>query len=220
MRQPLQKILLPVLNDTFEKQVEAVKDLILAETNIKEIQYVKDTEGLVKKSIKPNFKTLGRKLGKHMKAANGIISAFGETEIQQIESSGGYTLDIDGEKIELAAEDFVISSLDIPGWTVANDGPLTVALDTSLTDDLLAEGMARELINRIQNMRKEAGFEVTDRIKVSIEKQAAVDAAINGFGEMVKAEVLADEIMMGDGGNGAAVELPGDLSVKIDVSKV
>ena len=220
VRQPLQKILLPVLNDTFEGQVEAIKDLILAETNIKEIQYVKDTEGLVKKSIKPNFKTLGRKLGKHMKAANGIISAFGEAEIQTIESSGGYTLDIDGEKIELTAEDFLISSLDIPGWTVANDGPLTVALDTSLTDDLLSEGMARELINRIQNMRKEAGFEVTDRIKVSIEKQDAVNAAISGFGDMIKTEVLADEILLGDGGNGTAVELPGDLLVKIGVGKV
>ncbi len=220
VRQPLEKILLPVLNPTFEGQVEAIKDLILAETNIKEIQYVTDTEGLVKKSIKPNFKTLGRKLGKHMKAANGIISAFGEQEISAIESTGGFTLDIEGEKIELLAEDFVISSLDIPGWTVANDGPLTVALDTTLTDDLLAEGMARELINRIQNIRKDSGLEVTDRIKVSIEKHEAIESAVEGFGEMIMAEVLADTVLAMKGVNGVAVDLPGEVNLGIAVEKI
>ena len=220
VRQPLQKVLLPVLNATFEQQVDAVKDLVLAETNIKEIQYVKDTEGLVKKSIKPNFKTLGRKLGKHMKAANAIISAFGDEEIKTIESSGTYTLDIEGEKIDLLAEDFVISNLDIPGWTVANDGPLTVALDTTLTDDLLAEGMARELINRIQNLRKEAGFEVTDRIKVNIEQHEAIEKAVAQFGEMIKAEVLADEVKASAGVSAAKVELPGEVEVGIGVERV
>ncbi len=220
VRQPLQKMLLPVLNETFEKQVEAVKNLILAETNIKEIQYVKDTEGLVKKSIKPNFKTLGRKLGQHMKAANEIISQFGDNEISTIESTGKYTLEVGDEKIELLAEDFVISSLDIPGWTVANDGPLTVALDTTLTDDLLAEGMARELINRIQNLRKDAGFEVTDRIKVSIEKHEAIEAAVAGFGDIIKAEVLADEVIAAAGVEGVAVELPGEVGLNIGVEKV
>ncbi|NNE29869.1 MAG: isoleucine--tRNA ligase, partial [Saprospiraceae bacterium] len=220
VRQPLQKILLPVLNETFESQVKAVNDLILAETNIKEIQYVKDTEGLVKKSIKPNFKTLGRKLGKNMKAAAAAIGAMGEAEIKDVESKGVYTLALNGDSYELDLEDFVISSADIPGWTVANDGPLTVALDTTLNDVLLAEGMAKELINRIQNIRKDSGLEVTDRIEVIIDDHEAVRPAVEQFGDMIKAEVLAEGISLGDASGGTEVELPGELCLRIKVAKI
>ena len=187
VRQPLQKILLPVLDAAFSEQVEGVKDLILAEVNVKDIEYVTDTSGIVKKSIKPNFKTLGRILGKNMKAAIPLINQLGQEDIAQIEANNAYKLSIDGQDYDLTLADFVISAEDIPGWLVANDGDLTVALDITLTDDLKAEGMARELVNRIQNVRKNKDFNVTDRINVALEKHDLVTAAVASFGDYIKA---------------------------------
>ena len=198
VRQPLQKIMLPILDESFSAQVDGVKDLILAEVNVKEIEYITDTEGIVKKKIKPNFKTLGRKLGKNMKAAIPIINQLGQEDIAAIEKSNAYQLTIDGENYELTLEDFEIIAEDIPGWLVANDGDLTVAMDISLTDDLRAEGMARELVNRIQNLRKTKDFNVTDRIKITLEKQETVLSAVELFSDYINAEVLSNQLTLAD----------------------
>jgi len=216
VRQPLQKILLPLLNDAFKAQVEGVKDLILAEVNVKEIEYVTDTSGILKKKIKPNFKTLGRRLGKNMKAAVQTIAKFSQEEITAIENTGIYRLNVDGESFDLSLEDFEISTEDIPGWSVANDGPLTVALDVTLTDHLVAEGTARELVNRIQNIRKNKDFNVTDRIAVLLEKHEAVAAAVAHFGEYIKNETLATKLdLVNDLANGEQIELPDGVELGV-----
>ncbi len=209
VRQPLQKVLLPILDKSFQKQVEAVKDLILSEVNVKEFEYITDTSGIVNKSIKANFKTLGRKLGKNMKAVSQVINGFSQDNIAELESKGNFTVKANGESFELGLEDFIITSDDIPGWSVANDGPLTVALDITLTEDLKAEGMARELVNRIQNLRKAKDFNVTDRIKVNIQHHDMLETAINQFGDYVKAEVLADSLTLAKSVKGDIVDMDG-----------
>lgn len=220
VRQPLQKILLPVLNASFEHQVEEVKDLILAEVNVKEIAYLRDDEeGFLKKRIKPNFKTLGSRLGKNMKAAAQAINQFDQEDIAALEKSGTYTLVVGDENFELTMEDFEISTEDIPGWKVATDGSLTVALDLTLTDLLEDEGMARELVNRIQNIRKDKDFEVMDRITVVISEDPAIARAVTNFGDLIKGEVLADALSIGAATGGEAVELPGELQAMIAVVK-
>lgn len=220
VRQPLSKILLPVLDERFIEQVEAVKDLILAETNIKNIEYITDTAGVISKKAKPNFKTLGRRLGKHMKAAAGIIAGLSQEQINEIEKTGRFTLEVEGTQYELSAEDFEISAEDVPGWLVATDGELTVALDIQLTPELEAEGMARELVNRIQNLRKSKDFNVTDRIAVHIEHNDRLVPAVEKFGDYIKGEVLADTLSLNDAPNGEAVELFEDLTVRIAVERV
>lgn len=220
VRQPLQKALLPVLDSSFQEQVEGVKDLILAEVNVKELEYVTDTSGLIKKKIKPNFKTLGRMLGKNMKAAAQVIAGFDQEDISQIEKTNSYQLSINGDSYDLTLADFEIVTEDIPGWQVANDGPLTVALDITLTPSLEAEGMARELVNRIQNIRKDKDFDVTDRIRVSLETNDEVRAAVEEFGDYVANETLAEDIQLVEKIDGGVdVELPGELKVQIAVEK-
>ena len=167
VRQPLKRVLLPILDPTFKEQVEAVKDLILSEVNIKDVEYITDTSGLIKKRIKPNFKSLGKRLGAHMKAANEQIQMLDQDQINSFENSGKFDLIVDGTTFELTLDDVVISSEDIPGWQVATDGDLTVAVDITLDDHLIAEGTARELVNRIQNIRKQLDLNVTDRIVMS-----------------------------------------------------
>jgi len=219
VRQPLQKIILPVLNPGFETQVRAVEDLILAEVNVKEIAYVTDTDGIVNKNIKPNFKTLGRRLGKDMKTGAALISQLGQKDIAAIEKSGSYTLVLDGTTYELTLEDFVIGSEDIEGWTVARDEEITVALDIHLDSNLVAEGIARELVNRIQNLRKEAAFEVTDRIQVQVSPHEFVIPAVEKFGSYIKEEVLADKLTIGQIENGHEVELIDGAMIHIMVHK-
>ena len=221
VRQPLNKVLIPILDKKFEKQVRAVEDLILAEVNVKELEYLQDASGVIKKKVKPNFKTLGRKLGKDMKAAATIISQFGDEEIARIESNPNdpYILDVNGQQYELVYDDFDISAQEIPGWQIAQDGDITVALDISLTDDLLAEGMARDLVNRIQNIRKDTDFEVTDRITVTIQDHADIQAAVSQFGDYIKTEVLADILTIGDATAGTPVDLPGEVTLPILVQK-
>lgn len=221
VRQPLNKVLIPILDKKFEDQVKAVEDLILAEVNVKELEYLQDASGVIKKRIKPNFKTLGKKLGKDMKAAAAIISNLDDDQIAKIESLGPedlYTLP--GSSHALKYEDFEISAQEIPGWQIAQDGDITVALDISLTEELLAEGMARDLVNRIQNIRKDTDFEVTDRITVTIQDQADIQAAVSQFGDYIKTEVLADTLTVGDATGGTSVDLPGDVAVSILVQKV
>jgi isoleucyl-tRNA synthetase len=218
VRQPLQKVMLPVLDQSFMAQVEGVKDLILSEVNVKEIEYLTEESGVIKKSIKANFKTLGRRLGKNMKAAVQAINQFTEADIANLEKMGKFDLDVDGTNYELTLEDFEIKAEDVPGLLVANDGALTVALDTNLDDALLAEGMARELVNRIQNIRKNADFNVTDRIKVQLEKHEAMETAIAQFGAYIQEEVLADELTLVDGlSTGEQMELPDEVTAWVEV---
>ncbi|MEY4029258.1 MAG: hypothetical protein RJA90_443 [Bacteroidota bacterium] len=169
VRQPLQKMLIPILNDNFEKQVEGVKDLILAEVNVKEIEYVSGAGNIIQKKVKPDFKSLGKKLGKNMKVVADALASLSQEDIQQIEKSGSFETNISGEIIQLTREELEIVPVDIPGWLVATDAGLTVALDIQLSDELIAEGMARELVNRIQNIRKSSDFNVTDKIAIQLE---------------------------------------------------
>jgi isoleucyl-tRNA synthetase len=218
VRQPLKRVLLPILDKSFQTQVEAVKDLILSEVNVKEFEYITDTSGIVNKSIKPNFKTLGRRMGKHMKDVAKVVSALNQDDIAAIETKGSYTLELAGESHELTLEDFVIISADIPGWSVASDGTLTVALDITLTDELRAEGMARELVNRIQNLRKSKDFNVTDRINVRVEHHEMLMPAIKLYSDYIKAEVLADSLELVGGLIGDAIDMDG-TDVVFAVSK-
>ncbi len=219
VRQPLQKILLPILDEKFSNQVEKVKDLILHEVNVKEIEYVTDTAGIIKKRIKPNFKTLGRRMGKQMKDAAAIIDKFTQADIESLERSGKYDLKLGEDIFELILEDFIITAEDIPGWTVASDGNLTVALDISLTDDLKAEGLARELVNRIQNLRKSNDFDVVDRIKVKLESNDFVKEAIEKYGDYIKVETLTDELVLIDSLDSDTIELYENISTKIDIER-
>lgn len=218
VRQPLTKVLLPILDPNFQVQVEAVKDLILAEVNVKTIEYITDGDGIIKKKAKANFKTLGKKLGKDMKTAADIIAAFDQVAITQLEKTNSYALTIGDATYDLALEDIEVMTEDIPGWTLASDRDLTVALDVTITDDLFAEGIAREIINRIQNIRKDSDLDVTDRIKVTISENEVVAKAVKVFGTYIASEVLADEITVG-GNDGVETELVEGVVVNISVAK-
>ncbi|MBN8683542.1 MAG: isoleucine--tRNA ligase [Chitinophagales bacterium] len=217
VRLPLQKLLLPVLDASFIAEVDGVKDLILAEINVKDIEYVTDSSGLLKKSAKANFKTLGGKLGKDMKDAAAFIAAMSNEDISALEKSGSLAVTFNGNAYTLTPEDLLLSTEDLPGWKTASDGALTVALDVTLTPELLAEGTARDLVNRIQNLRKENDFNVTDRIAVSLERHSAIEDAVLQFGEYIKAEVLADSLEFGENFQGEKVELNDEVSLNIDV---
>jgi len=219
VRQPLQRILLPVLDKDFKSMVLGVEDLIKAEVNVKEIEYVEDTSGVVSKKAKPNFKTLGRRMGKNMKAASQLIGAMDQSAIENFEKTGVYHIEIEGEKFELVSEDIEVVSEDIPGWQVINDGALVVALDTNLTSELKAEGLAREIVNRVQNLRKNNDFNVTDRIDVFISKNDQVENSLASFDQYVKSEVLADEVVIKDKVEGEEFELVEGVTVNIAVEK-
>lgn len=221
VRQPLQKILLPVLDERFQRQVEGVADLVKSEVNVKDIEFIDDASGIIKKKVKPNFKTLGKRLGKDMKFAAKAISAMGQDDIADLERTGVYLLEVEDRRYELGMEDFEVITEDIPGWLVANDGALTVALDVGITDDLVAEGMARELVNRIQNIRKNRDFELTDRIKVVLERKEELVPAVKRFGDYISREVLADDLQLSDAlDNGETLDLPDDVAAKVTVEKV
>lgn len=194
VRQPLQKILIPVLNPEMKAQLEKVADLITSEVNVKEIQYLTETEGIISKKVKPNFKVLGNKLGAKMKAVSAAVNNFTQHEIAEIEKAGKIALTIDGEEIVLNLGEVDITAEDIPGWSVANKGTLTVALDITLTDELKREGNAREFVNRIQNIRKESGFELTDRIFVQVLDNALLRDSLTDFKNYICTEILADNL--------------------------
>jgi len=219
VRQPLQKILLPILDERFQDQVELVKDLILSEVNIKEIEYLTEGSGFIKKKVKANFKTLGRKLGKNMKTAAQMIGSMTDDDIVKLERDGGHTLTIEGQDFELTTDDFEISTDEIPGWQVASDKDITVALDITLTDALTNEGIARELVNRIQNIRKQSDFDVTDRINVTIESDDTISKSLETFKEYIAEEVLADDIST-KAIEGEKIEIIEGVAVAIIVEKV
>ena len=194
VRQPLARIMVPVPDIPFREKFEAVKDLILAEVNVKEVEYIDDTASILVKKIKPNFKTLGPRYGKLMKEISNTISALTPQEIVAFENNGHHPVTINGKQIVLTAEDVEIISEDIPGWQVANDGKLTVALDITVSDDLRYEGIAREFVNRIQNIRKETGFDVTDKITVLIEDHEFVREAVKRHASYIALQTLATAV--------------------------
>ncbi|MGZ3917424.1 MAG: isoleucine--tRNA ligase [Flavisolibacter sp.] len=195
VRQPLQRVLIPVLNPLMEQQLQKVEDLIKAEVNVKEMEYLSDTEGFIKKKIKPNFGALGKKLGPKMKAVTTALSNFSQHEISLFEKEGRYSIPVNNDEfVELVLSEVEISSEDIPGWTVANKGPLTVALDIHITPELVQEGDAREFVNRIQKIRKDSGFDVTDRIEVKVAANNGISQSLAKFNDYICAEILADRL--------------------------
>ena len=218
VRQPLSKILLPILDKEFEQQVDQVKELILSETNIKDIEYITDTAGFIKKKIKPNFKALGAKVGKDMKAVAEEINNLDQEAIAKLENEG--SLQLLTTHYSLLTSDVEIIAEDVPGWQVANLGKLTVALDVTITDELKEEGISRELINRIQNLRKNNGFEVTDRITVRLSDSQAISRALNNNLSYISAEILADSIALDNQLNEGETTTIDDNEVIIAIKKV
>jgi isoleucyl-tRNA synthetase len=221
VRQPLARIMVPVPDKNFRARFEAVRDLILAEVNVKEVEYIDDTSSVLVKKIKPNFKALGPRYGKLMKEISSSVSSMKPEQIAEFERNGRYTFAINGQQVELTAADVEIISEDIPGWQVANDGRLTVALDVTVTDDLRYEGIAREFINRIQNIRKETGFDVTDKIKIRIEDHDFIHEAVNRHAGYIGSQTLATEVNLVkdlSGNSTREVEID-EVMVKIEVNK-
>ena len=222
VRQPLARIMVPVPDKFFRERFEAVKELILAEVNVKEVEFIDDTASILVRKIKPNFKTLGPRYGKLMKEISGLISAMTQEEIAAFENTGSHTITIDNRQLTLTAEDVEITSEDIPGWQVANNGKLTVALDVTVTDELRFEGIAREFVNRIQNIRKESGFDVTDKITVLIEDHDLIREAVKRHASYIGSQTLATKVSVVNNfteGNVREVEID-EVVVKISVSKV
>lgn len=220
VRQPLQKILVPVLDERIKHQIEMVEDIIRSEVNVKSVEYLFDTDGFIKKKIKPDFKALGKRLGGLMKAAAAAITALDQHQIAQLEQDKALELNVNGQLVTVNIEDVEIIAEDIPGWSVANKDNITVALDITITPDLQDEGNARELINRIQKIRKDSGLELTDRIAVHIEELESLRPAIINFNDYIRAEILADsiELVPAVNGEGIAIEV-NDVYLKVLITK-
>ena len=205
VRQPLQKIIIPVLDKAMAAHIESVRQLIMGEVNVKDIELITDTTGIITKRIKPNFKTLGAKCGKYMKQVAALVASFTQEQIAAVEANAETILKVEDMEFVTTPADFEITSEDMPGWLVASEGKLTVALDITITDELRREGVARELVNRIQNIRKESGFEVTDKISVEIEATELTTPAIESFAEYIGGQTLAVTVKAIATPNGAVV---------------
>lgn len=223
VRQPLQKIRIPILDTEFRQHVEAVKDVILAEVNVKELEFVTEEEAHIVKNLKLNFKTLGKKCGKHMKTVQAYANDNGPLIIGEIEKTGLFRMNVEGDEIVLETEDVEIIPVDIPGWKVANSGQITVALDITISNTLKDEGLARELVNRIQNMRKEGGLNVTDKILVKIQQNDALDTAIKNNLSYICAETLTDDLQVVQNltsSTASSVEVDDLVSTLISIEKL
>jgi isoleucyl-tRNA synthetase len=219
VRQPLQKVLIPVLNAGMQGQLEKIEDLIKAEVNVKQIDYLSGNEGFIKKKIKPNFVALGKRLGARIKIVTALLTNFSQEDIAKLEKDGLITLFIDKEPLILAINDVDITSEDIPGWVVANKNALTVALDVTVTPELAREGNAREFVNRIQKIRKDNGYDLTDRILVKVADVPALKDSLTVFNEYICTEILADSIeMVKEPANGTEIEV-NDILLKVFVTK-
>ncbi len=196
VRQPLHVLMVPVLDEHQKESIEAVKQLILNEVNVKDMKFVDNTAGILVKRIKPDFKKLGPRYGKIMKALAAAIQQMSQEDINAFEKAGTFTLQVDGQEAVLERADVEIISEDIPGWLVANEGRLTVALDITVTDELKKEGLARELVNRIQNLRKSSGFEITDKVNITLASSAEMDGAVEAYQEYIKSQVLANNLVV------------------------
>ena len=222
VRQPLKAVMVPVLNDDQRDNIRAVADLITNEVNVKELRLVSDDEQLLVKRVKPDFRKLGRKLGKQMKAVAAALAGLSQPDILSLERNGSLSLTLpDGSQADVELADVEIVSEDIPGWLVANDGNLTVALDITLTDELIYEGIARELVNRIQNVRKHKGFDITDRVSVRIKPDERIRQAVEQFGDYIARQVLATEIVLAEVSRNDTDDIENDeLNIQLTVDKV
>ncbi|MGI8634800.1 MAG: DUF5915 domain-containing protein, partial [Segetibacter sp.] len=219
VRQPLQKVLIPVLNAGMKDQLSKVAELIKSEVNVKEIEYLTATKGFINKKIKPNFVALGKRLGPKMKAVSAALASVTQQDISFLEKEEKFILEVDGEPLILQLTDVEISAEDIPGWSVASKGSLTVALDITITEELRKEGEAREFVNRIQNLRKDSGFEVTDRININIVENERLVHSINDYKNYICAEILADSIdFVPEITDGTQIEV-NDIPLKVSVIK-
>jgi isoleucyl-tRNA synthetase len=222
VRQPLQKIMIPISGQEQKTQLERVANLIKSEVNVKEMEYLLDSGGFLVRRIKANFKTLGPRYGRLMKEVAFAISNFDQQEINRIEKEGEYKLTLNGQPVELEIGDVEIITEDIPGWVVANQGNLTVALDITVTPVLYEEGLSRELVNRIQNLRKDKGFEVTDKITISVENSNSVTQAIRNNYDYICSETLAETLDFSSEStlNWDKVELTDQIQINLKISKV
>jgi isoleucyl-tRNA synthetase len=223
VRQPLNKMMVPVSDPAFKEQLESVKLLVLNEVNVKEIEYITDTAGILVKRIKPNFKSLGPRYGKLMKEISLVINEMDQEQIAAFEKAQSFELEVAGTKVQLSPEDVEIISEDIPGWLVANEGAITVALDINVTEELRQEGMARELINRIQNIRKESGFDVTDKIDVLIERHDLINSAVEAHRKYIGSQTLAENIALTDkieNHESKRIDIDEDIYINIRVTRL
>lgn len=223
VRQPLSKISIPILNKNMQEDIEAVKHLILNEINVKELEYLHQTAGIISKKVKADFKQLGSKLGKDMKIVAGKLAALTQEQIQQFEADGSMDFDVNGVKVNILTSETEITSEDIPGRLVASEGKITVALDVTVTDQLRNEGFARELINRIQNIRKESDFEVIDKIKVEIAMIEPLVGALKDFGDYICSQTLTQELLIkdiNDAPDAKIIEIDEQISTSIRITKI
>ncbi len=222
VRQPLNKVMIPVKNTEMREQLDLIRDLILAETNVKQMEFITEDADILVKKIKPNFKTLGPKYGKLMKQIVVAVNKFSAADIQAIDSNGTYDIDIDGNKVQLSIEDVEITTQDIPGWAVSTSGKLTVALDLTLTEELIMEGMARELVNRIQNLRKDSDFDVVDKIHVKFKGNLSMKESVEQNFDYICSETLAESFEMVDhfDGDVVIIDITSDNQVSIQIDKV
>ncbi|MFK8270224.1 isoleucine--tRNA ligase [Capnocytophaga stomatis] len=219
VRQPLQKIMIPIANEVEKSEIEAVADLIKSEVNVKEIELLEDASGVLVKQIKPNFKTLGPRYGKDMKLVVAAIQQFTQEDIQTIEKNGEIIVKLAEKDVPLSIEDVEITTQDIEGWLVASSGGLLVALDIHITEELKKEGIARELVNRIQNIRKDSGFEITDKINICLQSDKALEEAVSVNLQYIKNETLTNELAFAETLSGEPIEFDG-VTTKIVVEKV
>ena len=226
VRQPLAKLVIPILDDKLQEQFQRVQSLVLNEVNVKEVEFIRNTEGLITKKIKPNFKTLGKRYGKQMKEIASAFAVMDQKSISEIERSGmaedpRYLLQLAGGDVVLERGDYEITSEDMPGWLVASEGKLTVALDITISEALKREGTARELVNRIQNLRKESGFDVTDKIVAIVEKNPEIVASLEDYLQYVCSQTLCNNIELQEAPQGAAeVEWGNNETLRIKISRV
>ena len=211
--------MIPVVDEAQRAHIEAVKQLIMSEVNVKEVKFVAGAAGVLVKKVKCDFKKLGPKFGKQMKAVAAAVSTLSQEAIAQLERQGHYTLTLpDNVDIDINADDVEIFSEDIPGWLVANEGRLTVALEVDITEELRREGIARELVNRIQNIRKSSGFEITDKIKIALSKNLQTDGAVNEYKDYICNQVLATSLTLADDVQGTELNFD-DFTLTVNVVK-
>ncbi|MGE5317758.1 MAG: DUF5915 domain-containing protein, partial [Chloroflexota bacterium] len=222
VRQPLQRIMVPLTNEGLKEKIEAVKNLILSEVNIKNIEYISG-EGILVKKVKANFKALGPRYGKLMKQLAAALAGISQSEIAEFERNHSLVIFVEGERVELVEGDLEVITDDIPGWVIATEGNMTIALDITVTDELRDEGIARELVNRIQNIRKDKGFEVTDKIALNIEKNEAITTAITRNNAYICSETLASTLEIKEHiepSDRIVVDLADELQAAISVNKL
>ena len=223
VRQPLSRILIPVIDESIRVQLDGVKELILAETNVKHMEYVGEESGVINKRIKPDFKALGPKYGKLMKSIATVVTSMNSAQINELQRAGTIAIQVENQMVDLSMEDVEIFTDDIPGWLVASEGAYTIALDVTLSDELVQEGLARELVNKIQNLRKTSGLEVTDRIEIIVQNHPLLSAAIENNKTYICAETLGASLEIrsdGEVSGGFPVELTEEISTVVSISKL